>query len=293
MQGKIIKGIGGFYYVHAEEHQFVYVCKAKGIFRKDGIRPLVGDDVILDVTVGDDEEAHITQILPRRSVLSRPTVANIDQAMIIFAIVKPDPSFNLLDRFLVAMERQGMECLICFNKKDLATAAEMKELEEGYQSCGFRVLFFSAKDGDGTKAVTAALKGKSTVFAGPSGVGKSTLLNYLCPNAQMATAALSPKIERGRHTTRHSEIFALGDHTYICDTPGFTSLYLPRLDKEELKDCYPEFVRHADTCRFRECTHLREPDCGVKEALSDGAISKIRYANYEKLYNELKQMKRY
>ncbi|MCL2050158.1 MAG: ribosome small subunit-dependent GTPase A [Lachnospiraceae bacterium] len=292
MQGKIIKGIAGFYYLYAED-EFIYECKAKGIFRKDGIKPLVGDNVILEVVDAKNKIGNISQILTRRNNLLRPAVANIDQAMIIFAIVKPDPNYNLLDRFLVTMEKQKIPCVICFNKNDLATQKEQAELKKGYESCGFKVLFCSASDGDGLLEIRGQLTGKSTVFAGPSGVGKSTILNYLYPEAKMATASLSKRIERGRHTTRHSEIFALGKDTYICDTPGFTSLYLGKMDKEELKNCYPEFNEYSASCKFRECAHLSEPECAVKKALAKGQISQIRYQNYLKLFAELKAVKKY
>ena len=293
MQGKIIKGIAGFYYIHVEEEQTVYECKAKGIFRKDGIKPLVGDNVIMEAVDAANKIGNISQILPRRNSLIRPAVANIDQVMIVFAIVKPEPNLGLLDRFLVTMEKREIPCLICFNKKDLATLAEQDELRKAYESCGFSVCFCSADDGAGLKEIEMLLKGKTTVFAGPSGVGKSTILNYLYPDAGMKTAKLSKRIERGRHTTRHSEIFALGEHTYICDTPGFTAFYLAEMEKEDLRNCYPEFASHADTCRFRECAHISEPDCGVKIAVETSQISQVRYRNYRKLYDELKAIKKY
>lgn len=292
MRGKIIKGIAGFYYVYVEGRG-TYECKAKGIFRKDHKKPLVGDDVEADVL---DEEAmlgNIREILPRKSALIRPAVANVDQALIIFAIVKPNPNFNLLDRFLIRMERQNLPTIICFNKQDIATEKEKETLRRAYETCGYQVLFISALEKEGLEQVKELLTGKTTTVAGPSGVGKSSLINQLAPKAQMETGDISRKIERGKHTTRHSEIIALGENTYIVDTPGFTSLDISEITKEELGTYYPEFVQYEPYCKFSGCAHISEPSCGVKDAVAEGKISQVRYDNYKVLYQELKEIKRY
>lgn len=292
MQGKIIKGIAGFYYVHVEGYG-TYECKAKGIFRKDHVKPLVGDDVIMDVLDESERLGNISEILPRRSALIRPAVANVDQALIIFAIVKPNPNFNLLDRFLIRMERQNLSTIICFNKQDIASAQEKEALRQSYETCGYHVLFISALENEGLEQVKKLLSGKTTTVAGPSGVGKSSLINKLAPKANMETGEISAKIERGKHTTRHSEIIALGEGTYIVDTPGFTSLDISEITKEELGQYYPEFVQYEPYCKFSGCAHISEPSCGVKEAVAAGKISKVRYENYKILYQELKDKRRY
>lgn len=292
MQGKIMKGIAGFYYVHVEG-KGVYECKAKGIFRKEGVKPLVGDNVELDVLDEAEKLGNIRQILPRKSALVRPAVANVDQALVLFAIVKPNPNFNLLDRFLIRMEQQRLSTIICFNKEDIASAEEKEALQRAYETCGYRVLFISALENRGLEQVRGILAGKTTTLAGPSGVGKSSLINQLASDTHMETGAISEKIERGRHTTRHSEIIALGGETYIVDTPGFTSLNMPDIKKEELGGYYPEFREYEPFCKFRGCAHLSEPSCGVKEAVEAGKISRVRYENYKILYRELKEAKRY
>ena len=292
MQGKIIKGIAGFYYVHVEGRG-IYACKAKGIFRKDHVKPLVGDNVKMEVLDEKDMEGNILDILPRRSVLVRPAVANVDQAMIVFAIVKPEPNFNMLDRFLICMERQSLPTIICFNKQDIASYEEKEALLRAYETCGCQVIFISAFKNEGIEQVRKLLVGKTTTLAGPSGVGKSSLINRLSPDANMETGEISLKIERGRHTTRHSEIIALGEETYIVDTPGFTSLDISEITKEELGQYYPEFVQYEPYCRFSGCAHISEPSCGIKDAMVDGKISKVRYENYKALYQELKEIKRY
>lgn len=291
MRGKIIKGIAGFYYVHTPSG--LLECKAKGIFRKEGIKPLVGDMVEVEFTDTENLSGNITDILPRQNMLIRPAAANIDQALVIFAIVKPNPNYNLLDRFLITMEKQEIPCIICFNKEDIATDQEKEELIKAYSGCGYKVLFVSGKNGQGIEEIKQLLRGKTTVVAGPSGVGKSTIINVLCPQAHMETGEISRKIERGKHTTRHAELFAVSEDTYICDTPGFTSLSLGEMEKEELQSFYPEFLQYEKECRFYGCAHISEPVCGVRNALLEGKISKVRYDNYVLLYEELKNRKKY
>lgn len=271
----------------------IYECKARGIFRRENIKPLVGDLVEMETINAAEKTGNILKILPRKSALIRPAVANIDQALVVFAIVKPEPNFNLLDRFLIMMEQQNLPCMICFNKSDIASDRERRDLQRAYETCGYTVLFISVREKEGLEEVRALLQGKTTTVAGPSGVGKSSLINYLYPQAAMETGAISKKIDRGKHTTRHSELFVLDEESYIMDTPGFSSLQLFDMEKEELKDFYPEFGKYEAGCRFRGCAHRNEPGCSVKEALAAGKISEVRYHNYTVLYDELKNRKKY
>lgn len=288
MQGKIVKGIAGFYYVHVSGRG-VYECKAKGIFRKDNIKPLVGDDVEIEITDAANYKGNIISILPRRNSLIRPAVANIDQALVIFAVSKPEPNYNLLDRFLIMMRRQGLECIICFNKRDIASKEERAVIRTIYENSGCTVLFASAMKKEGMEEIAAVLKDKTTAVAGPSGVGKSSIINCLQKNKTMETGAISEKIERGKHTTRHSELISISDRTYIMDTPGFSSLSLFDMEKDELKNYYPEFTPYEEKCKFLTCAHIHEPVCGVKDALELGKISQVRYDNYVAFYEELKE----
>lgn len=292
MQGKIIKGIAGFYYVHTLEHG-VFQCKAKGIFRKEKQKPLVGDDVEIDVLSIAEMEGNIVSILPRKNQLIRPAVANIDQALVIFALTSPKPNFHLLDCFLVAMEQQQVETVVCFNKGDLATEEELNEVKRRYQKCGCRLIFASARMAQGREALHSVLWHKTTTVAGPSGVGKSSLINLLQSSVEMETGEISDKIGRGKHTTRHSQLIWMGEDTYIVDTPGFSSLYVDGFPKEELKQYFPEFAFYADGCRFLGCSHISEPDCGVRRALEEGSIHPVRYDNYRQLYEELKGRRKY
>ena len=292
MQGKIVKGIAGFYYVHVVE-SVVYECKAKGIFRKDKKKPLVGDDVDIEVLSEVEKTGSIINIFERKNELIRPAVANIDQALVVFAAAKPSPHFNLLDRFLVMMQTKEIPVILCFNKEDIASEEKLSELAEIYEKCGCQLIFVSAKEEKNMETLRRMLEGKTTAIAGPSGVGKSSIINLLNPKANMETGSISRKIERGKHTTRHSELFMIGEDSYIMDTPGFSSLYVNDFEKEELKYYFPEFELYEGQCRFNGCDHIHEPGCAVKEAVEKGKIHAVRYEDYKELYEELKNKRRY
>lgn len=296
MQGKIMKGIAGFYYVYVVGSG-LYECRAKGIFRKDKIKPLVGDNVEIEILDNEAMEGNLVDILERKNTLIRPAVANIDQALVIFAAAKPDPNFNLLDRFLVRMEMQEIPTVICINKDDYITEKEQQEIREMYEPAGYPVYFTSAKlaaenqADEGLQALRVALSGKTTTVAGPSGVGKSSLINLLQNEVEMQTGAISEKIDRGKHTTRHAELIYIDKETFIMDTPGFTSLYIDEIEKEELQGYFPEFIPYEPYCKFQGCSHIVEPTCGIKDALSEGKIHPQRYENYKQMYLELKNKK--
>ncbi|HIX15387.1 MAG TPA: ribosome small subunit-dependent GTPase A [Candidatus Hungatella pullicola] len=292
MKGKIIKGIAGFYYVH-DGNDKVYACKAKGIFRNRNVKPLVGDDVEFSIIHEKDMEGSITEILPRKNQLIRPAVANVDQAVVFFAMTHPEPNLNLLDRFLVTMEIQNIPVMICFNKLDLSETDKLEMLKKAYEPAGYPVYFISVYEEKGIEKIRELFQGKTTVLAGPSGVGKSSLTNLLYPQADMETGNISRKIQRGKHTTRHSQLFGIGGETYLMDTPGFSSMYVEDLDCRELKNFFPEFSIYEENCRFLGCVHVGERDCGVKTAVGEGKISESRYENYRLLYEELKDKRRY
>lgn len=292
MEGKIIKGIAGFYYIHAE-NEIVYECKAKGIFRKDNQKPLVGDNVSFTELTKEPAVGNIIKLHKRKNALIRPAVANVDQAVVIFAAKNPEPNYNLLDRFLVMMQMQGISCLICMNKADLITLEEQERIFREYEKSGCDVIFTSTKTGLNIDLLKERLSGKTSTVAGPSGVGKSSLVNCLTRQEIMETGDISRKIKRGKNTTRHTFLTALDGDSFLMDTPGFSSLMIPPMEKEELRFCYPEFEEYEGNCRFHGCVHVSEPDCCVKRAVAEKNISKLRYENYKQLFEELKQQKKY
>ncbi|MEE8815064.1 MAG: ribosome small subunit-dependent GTPase A [Lachnospiraceae bacterium] len=291
IQGKIIKSIAGFYEVYASGT--IYRCRAKGVFRALGQKPLVGDDVRIDITdvVSDPKEGNVTALLPRKNELVRPNVANVDQACLIFAVTNPAPSYNMLDRFLIEMKCRHLPAILCFNKTDLARREDLEELKGTYESCGCRVFFISVREKSSLEEIKEVLLHRTTVLTGPSGVGKSSLVNELIPGASMETGELSKKLARGKNTTRHVELLAAGEDTFLVDTPGFTSLYLADVAADEVKNYYEEFAPFAPHCRFAGCNHIFEPGCAVKEALKEKKISPIRYRNYCEIVEMLKDMK--
>lgn len=287
MQGKIIKGIAGFYYVNTNDER-TFECKAKGSFRNDKLKPLVGDDVVIDIIDEEKLTGNIISILDRKSEMIRPACANVDQALIIFSVKSPEPNFNLLDRFLIYMESMDIPCIILFNKDDLSSEEEKSRIIKDYENAGVTLLFVSVKNGDGIEELYNLIDQKTTVVAGPSGVGKSSMINLLCRNNHMETGDISVKNERGKHTTRHAELMPVKAGTFIMDTPGFTSLDVFGADKDTLRFYYNEFTDYSDNCRFKDCKHMNEPDCRVKEAVERGEISKMRYDNYCEIYSNIK-----
>jgi ribosome biogenesis GTPase len=289
VQGRIIKGIGGLYFV--DTYEGILECKPKGIFRKSGIKPLVGDNVTAERLA--DGSGLISEVLDRKSVLIRPEVANATLAVLVFAVNAPKPNLNLADRFLINMEMAGVPAILVFNKSDLASEEEIENIKNGFSGSGYEIRFISAKMRSGTDDLKERLKGEITVLAGPSGVGKSTIVNFLTGADRMETGSLSEKIMRGKNTTRHSELLGIDEDSYIFDTPGFTSFDLFGIEAGELGLFYPEIKECLGKCRFTGCSHINEPDCAVKEKLRSGGMSKNRYDNYVMLYNEIKSRRKY
>jgi len=284
--GIIIKGIGGFYYV--ETPQGLFECKARGIFRKNGMTPLPGDRVEIAVTDYENKKGSITEIGKRDSVLTRPAVANVDQVVIVIAVKSPRPDFLLLDKLLIAALMQNIKPIICVNKIDLDEDMEYKAITEAYSKTGYKIIPACSKTKLGYKELDQELTGKVTVFAGQSGVGKSTILNRLMDRSIMKTGELSEKIDRGKHTTRHAELIKLEQGGYVADTPGFSSFELKELPYRELECYYPDFQDFLGSCRFTGCSHVTEPGCEVRRAVEQGYIDSGRYNRYVHIYGLLK-----
>ena len=291
-EGKIIRGVGGFYYVH-DGRQTVTECRARGGFRRQEIRPLVGDNVRIVLTEEDPDTGRIEEIFPRKNQMIRPAAANVDQALIIVAAERPAFHPGLLDRFLLWMSFQEIPVIIGISKTDLDREGKEAEIRRIYRGAGVGICAYSAETGEGLGALKDRLRGRTTILAGASGVGKSTLLNALLPTAAMETGTLSRKLDRGRHTTRHAEIFCWDEDSFLCDTPGFSDLDLPEIGEDRLRYYYEEFKEAGKRCAFRDCLHAREKGCAVREAVEAGEISAVRYESYKRLLEELRSRKKY
>lgn len=290
IEGRIIKGIGGFYYIETEKG--LYECRARGIFRKNKITPLVGDFVKISVVDEDNKKGVVEEIQERKTELVRPPIANVNKALIVFAVKNPTPHLSLLDRFIVLAERENLEIVIILTKIDLDDDNTFEKIKNIYEPCGYKVIGVSNLENKNIDKVKEELKDNTVVFAGPSGVGKSSLLNQIDSNFQLKTGDVSDKIKRGKHTTRHAELFELKFGGMVADTPGFSSLTLDDIEDIDLKDYFIEFEDYDD-CKFgSRCIHQNEPNCAVKEAVENEEIPKERYESYIQLLNEIRQGKR-
>lgn len=281
MEGIIIKGIGGFYYIKTVDG--LIECKARGKFRYESLKPIVGDKVDIKIENG---KGIIDKIYERTSELIRPAVSNVTQAFVVFAIKNPDINFDLLNRFLVLCEYNDINVTVCLNKKDLCSKEEKEEIKAKINDIGYEVIFINAKEQDGINELKNRLENNITVLCGPSGAGKSTLLNALIDRDHMETGEVSTKIGRGKHTTRHSELIEI-DGGFLVDTPGFSTLDIKFMDRDKLKYCFPEFNEYNNLCKYKGCNHYKEPNCAVKKLLDEGKINKLRYEFYIKTLEEI------
>ena len=285
LTGLIVKAISGFYYIEAADT--LYECKARGAFRKKGISPAVGDNAV--ITVFDDNTAAVEEILPRKNYIIRPPLANLDRLFIVAAAAEPSPSTLIIDKITAVARDKGIEPVIIFTKSDLADCGELIGI---YELAGIKALSYSIKNGSGSDEIKELLKGKISAFTGNTGVGKSSLLNSLFPGLDIETGEISRKLGRGRHTTRHSELYKVGGG-YVADTPGFGTVDIERYEvvqKDALAYCFPEFEEYLTKCRFTTCSHTCEKGCAVLDAVRDGRISESRHASYVAMYNEVKDI---
>jgi ribosome biogenesis GTPase len=288
--GLIVKALSGFYYVMPDDGGSIVQCRARGVFKKRGITPLVGDRVAYEVEATG--EGTVTEIEPRTSELVRPPIANVDTVVLVFSIQEPAVSHQLLDRFLVHTELAGLTTIICFSKKDLSdTGEDVAQAIDKYAAIGYEVYATSSLLGDGIHDLAERLAGHISVFAGQSGVGKSTLLNAMIPGLRLETNEISHRLGRGKHTTRHVELIHLPLGGWIADTPGFSQLDFQQVEPEELTGGFREFLALSEACKFRGCLHLSEPGCAVRAALADGKVDQSRYEHYKLFLQEVKEAK--
>lgn len=288
LHGVVIKTYNSYYYVQTADK--IAMCTLRGRFKKERFSLLVGDEVQYDM-LGNDKGV-IEQILPRRSMLKRPMVANVDQVILTFAAVQPKINPALMDRFLILADLSALVTILCINKMDLADSAELSPIIELYRSIGYKVITLSAKYGSGILDLRKLLCDRITAFAGPSGVGKSTILNTIEPGLQLVTGAVSDKIGRGRHTTRFAELLPLTGGGFVVDTPGFSLTECNDIPESQLMYCFHEIAAFAPKCRFTSCLHFKEPQCAVKQAVADGKISKQRYQSYLEALTEIRENKK-
>ena len=287
INGIIIKGIGGFYYVEAADG-IVYECKARGVFRKEKITPLAGDRV--EITVESNNKNSIDKILERRNFFKRPPIANVDTLVIVSSVCDPRPNLLIIDRLTAVASYKNVEPIIVFTKDDLQSANEFVKI---YTNAGFKTFAVSNETGEGIEKVKSIIGGGITVFTGNSGVGKSSLINRMYPDFCLETGEISRKLGRGRHTTRHVELFKVGSG-YIADTPGFSSLDFETNDlikKDELAFCFPDFAYYIGSCRFSTCAHVNDKGCSLVEAVKSGDVERTRHESYVTMYNEVKDIK--
>ncbi len=290
-EGLILKGIGGFYYVKSNSE--IFECKPRGIFRKEKVVPIVGDRVNFSIVNEALKEGVIEKIFPRKSLLIRPPVANVDQVILTFAVKSPDPDLLLLDKMIIKSISLDIRPIICINKIDLDTEQSLINMFRYYSKAGLVVIYVSASEGFGIENLMSLIGGKLSILAGPSGVGKSTIVKKLYPDERVLIGSLSDKIERGKHTTRHVELFEVEEGGFLADTPGFSSFSIDEIASISLGDYYPEFRDYYKNCRFAGCSHISEPSCAVKSAVENQCIDSGRYERYKKLYKQLKEKERY